>query len=188
MKKKMFFGLLMVLIICITTACFEQKTASITYHPSYIDVNKGKRWFYYGILYANAYNGSQDGTLSVLVQNKYDEEYGVLFIIDNDYYNERDIIVATNEYIYLFNQNNKITAYKLTSKKQEPIIINHSKLEKFSKIYGASNDYIFVSYDFAGKEMYLKISSDLSKSYNIDNIDDILNQIKYAPFGVSDLK
>ena len=46
-------------------------------------------------------------------------------------------------------------------------------------VYGANKENIYVSYFDDSNEIYLKISADLSKIYELDSLEDVKEQIEY---------
>lgn len=181
MAKK-YILIISLFLILLLTGCSNEKT-SFSYHPTYIDSNNGQRWLNYAILYENAYTGINDGSLSVLKQGEYTQEYQLLFSIDSSYYQKEDIILGTSNYIYIFNQdeenNFRIVGFKLSSENETPMIIDNKKIKSIVNVYGANKENIYVSYFDDNNEIYLKISADLSKIYEVDSLESVKNQIEY---------
>jgi len=174
-----------ILLVVLLTACTEQKQ-SISYHPSYIDVNGGYRWLNYGVIPANAYTGERDGTLSVLYCDKDPLTYELLFTINSNYYKEEDIILGTRKYLYIFSQNNnqinKIISYKLDGSDKYPDMWENEIIKSIKLIYGANDEYIFAKIYDMGIEKDIKINKDLNTIQNVDDSYNISNEIKYEIF------
>ena len=164
------------------TGCSNEKS-SYFYHSTYIEANGGKRWLNYALLNENTYNGLNDGTISVLKQNDHNQEYHLFFTIDSSYYKKGDIILGTSKYIYFFNQDTsnpyRIVSYNLNSDSPTPTIIDNNIFQSIVTVYGANKDYIYISYNRNGKNIYLKMSNDLAKSYELENIEKINEEIEY---------
>ena len=91
--------------------------------------------------------------------------------------------MGTQDYIYIFNQdqekNFRVIGFKLSSEKELPVIIDNKKIKSIVNVYGANKENIYVSYFDDSNEIYLKISADLSKIYELDSLEDVKEQIEY---------
>ncbi len=181
MVKK--YTLIVFLFLILFLSGCSTKETGYSYHPTYIDSNNGQRWLNYAILYENTYTGVKDGSLSILKQGEQTEEYQLFFSIDSLYYKKGDIILGTQDYIYIFNQdqekNFRVIGFKLSSEKELPVIIDNKKIKSIVNVYGANKENIYVSYFDDSNEIYLKISADLSKIYELDSLEDVKEQIEY---------
>ncbi|MBR1377367.1 MAG: hypothetical protein IJ565_06130 [Bacilli bacterium] len=179
---KKYILIISLFLILLLPGCSNEKTG-YSYHPTYIDSNNGKRWLNYAILYENTHTGIKDGTLSILKQEEHTQEYQLFFSVDSSYYQKGDIILGTSNYIYFFNQDEektfRIVGFKLSSEKETPVIIDNKKIKSTVNVYGANKENIYVSYFDGNKEIYLKISADLNKIYEVDSLENIKNQIEY---------
>lgn len=183
--KKVPIIIMLVILFFITLGCSKVEPTKMI-SSDYINKNNGIVFNNYA--FAIDQKDSEKTTYAVY-KEKSNNRYKKIFTVYD--YSKEDQLLATNEYLYIFNKKGGFIGYKLTStlnnvKKVEPEFESLDGLIYFPiKIYGFSDNYIYISYykDEIKKEvMYAKIEKDLSSYETLESEKlipaDVTNYIK----------
>ena len=169
MRNKKIFIFVILIVTVFITACGKKEAVKVI-NSDYIKENRGIVFNDYAL--AIDYLNNDNNTFAIF-KKKSADRYVRLFSVDE--YSKGDRLLATDKYIYVFYEKGGFVGYKLNSTSTKKVEADFSDINGLIyypvKIYGFSEDYIYISYykDDSKKDiLYAKINSNLKEYTNIE--------------------